>query len=67
MKLSNLIGAVFLLDQHMSTHELEQRLVDLIDVMRKLGGDEFQMLKTWMVRILSRGMPEEKRNQVARD
>jgi predicted transposase/invertase (TIGR01784 family) len=66
LKLSNLIGAVFLLDQHMSTKELQQRLLALVDVMQGLDEEEFQMLKTWVIRILSRGLSKKDHNQVTR-
>ena len=66
LELSNLIGSVFLLDQKTDIHELQRRIKELLGVSRKLTQEQFQMLKTWMVNILVRGLPEGIKEDVTR-
>ncbi|MDN5301040.1 MAG: hypothetical protein PWQ60_554 [Thermoanaerobacteraceae bacterium] len=61
MGLSNLIGAVFLIDQKADIEKLKQRLQKLIDVLKKLSPEEFLLFKTWLKRVIVRGLPEKEK------
>lgn len=66
LALSNLIGAVFLLDQRMESSELMRRLVDLVGVVQKLSQEEIKLFKTWMVQILTERVTNENQVHVIR-
>ena len=62
--MSNLIGSVFLLDQATNLPEIIQRLHLLLNTIRQLSEEEFQLFTTWAQHILSRDIPPDQQAQI---
>lgn len=52
IKLSNTIGSIFLLDQDYDIIEIEERFKAVCNVMKHLDSDQFQLLTTWINKII---------------
>jgi len=57
LTLSNLIGAVFYLDQKTTRQELIPKLRKIMGAMRSLSPEHSQLLKVWVVNILKTKLP----------
>ena len=64
LKMSNLMGAVFLLDQAKDLATILDRLKKLMDTMKKMEPEEFGLFTTWAGNILSRGVSPPKRDEI---
>jgi len=64
LALSNLIGSVFLLDQATNLSEIIHRLHLLLNTIRQLSEEEFQLFTTWAKHILSRDIPPDRQAQI---
>lgn len=60
LKLSNIIGTVFLADQNLTFEKQLERLHELMLKTKSLAQDEQNMFVEWVKNIFIRGMPEEK-------
>lgn len=60
LQLSNLISAVFLLDQDAEDiEEILERLNELIDVLKSLSPVEYSLFKRWVKKIIMKRFPKE--------
>jgi predicted transposase/invertase (TIGR01784 family) len=62
--MSNLVSAVFLLDQEMDEDELIRRLRKLIYILKKISPEQFSVFKQWLKKIVKPRLTEEMRNEV---
>ncbi|MDR3594799.1 Rpn family recombination-promoting nuclease/putative transposase [Clostridium sp.] len=61
---SNLISAVFLLDQEMDEDELIRRLRKLIYILKKISPEQFNVFKQWLKKIVKPRLTEEMQKEV---
>ena len=61
---SNLVSAVFLLDQEMDEDELLRRLRKLIYVLKKISPEQFNVFKQWLKKIVKPRLTEEMQKEV---
>lgn len=64
LKLSNLMGAVFLLDQAGNLEEILDRLKKVIETIKKMDLEEFRLFTAWAENILTRGLSPEKKDEI---
>jgi len=65
LQLSNLLGAVFLVDQAKSIAEIIERLKKLSGVIKKMEPEEFRLFISWTENILTRGISSVKKEEIA--
>jgi predicted transposase/invertase (TIGR01784 family) len=65
LALANLIGSVFLLDQARDLAQIIKRLKKLALIIKKMEPEEFNLFASWVLNIISRGIPQEKKDQIA--
>src|SRR5690606_2400496 len=63
-QLSNLIGAVFLLDQTVDAKELFRKLRTLATQLQQLSDEQLRLFTTWMQRIFKWRLPPEAKQAV---
>lgn len=61
---SNLVSAVFLLDQEMDEDELIRRLRKLIYILKKISPEQFSVFKQWLKKIVKPRLTEEMQKEV---
>ena len=66
LELSNLIGAVFLLDRGRNLEEILNRLEKLIITIKKMDKEEFRLFTAWTENILTRDVSPEKKVEIVR-
>ena len=64
LRLQNLIGSVFLLDQKGDVDTTIRKLRKLADMVKKLSKEDSQLFKVWVVRVLSMGLPESQQEKI---
>jgi dsDNA-binding SOS-regulon protein len=64
LKLSGVVGAVFLLDQADSLEEIMGRLKKLIDTIKKMEPEEFKLFVAWAKNILARSFSPGKKKEI---
>jgi predicted transposase/invertase (TIGR01784 family) len=64
LKLSGVIGAVFLLDQAKNFEEIIESLKKLVETIKKMEPEEFKLFIAWAENILTRGISSEKKNEI---
>ena len=64
LQLSNLLGAVFLVDQAKSIAEIIERLKKLSGVIKKMEPEEFRLFISWTENILTRGISSVKKEEI---
>jgi len=64
LKLSNLLGAVFFVDQARNLQEIIERLKKLVEILKKMELEEYRMFAAWAENILSRGLPPDEKNEI---
>ena len=64
LKLQNLIGSVFLLDQKGNAETTIEKLKKLAGALQKLNKEDSQLFKAWVVRVLSMGMSEQHQERI---
>jgi predicted transposase/invertase (TIGR01784 family) len=62
--LTNLIGAVFQLEQAVSREEYRNRLLGLGPTLKKFTPQKFQMFVTWLKLVSSNNLPEPVKNEI---
>jgi predicted transposase/invertase (TIGR01784 family) len=65
LKLSGIIGAVFLLEQAKSLEDIMGHLKKLVETIRKMEPEEFILFASWAKNILTRDLAPEKKKEVA--
>ena len=66
LKLPNLIKAVFLMDRARNQEEIMQQFYKIENILTGFTVSDYQLFKTWVENILSRGLPVEKQAEVVR-
>ena len=61
---SNLVSAVFLLDQEMDEEELIRRLRKLIYILKKISPEQFSVFKQWLKKIVKPRLTEDMQKEV---
>ncbi|WP_322006698.1 Rpn family recombination-promoting nuclease/putative transposase [Clostridium butyricum] len=64
INMSNLVSAIFLLDQEMNEEELIRRLRKIIYVLKKISPEQFNVFKQWLKNIVKPRLKEEMQKQV---
>ena len=64
LKLSNIFGAVFYLDQATNFEEIIERLKKLIETIRKMNEEEFRLFVNWAKNILARDIPDRDKEEI---
>ena len=64
INMSNLVSAIFLLDQEMNEEELIRRLRKIIYVLKKISPEQFSVFKQWLKNIVKPRLKEEMQKQV---
>ena len=64
LKLGNLIGAVFYIDQKQQYDEIIERLKSLVDQLKDLSEEDFELFRVWLKNVVTRGMPKEKAKEI---
>jgi predicted transposase/invertase (TIGR01784 family) len=62
--ISNLISAVFLMDQDIDTKELKSRLRKIIKILKHTTPEQFEGFKKWLLYIIKSRMPKEDQEEV---
>ena len=62
--MSNLVSAIFLLDQEMSEEELIRRLRKIIYVLKKISPEQFSVFKQCLKNIVKPRLKEEMQKEV---
>lgn len=62
--ISNLVSAVFLLDQEMNEEELIRRLRKLIYILKKISPEQFSIFKQWLKKIVKPRLTEDMQKEV---
>lgn len=62
--ISNLVSAVFLLDQEMDEKELIRRLRKLIYILKKISPEQFSVFKQWLKKIVKPRLTEEWQGEI---
>lgn len=65
-KVSNLVSAVFLLDQEIGALALVERLKNQLELLKKLTPQERDVFLNWVTKIIIRGVPQEIKEEVNR-
>lgn len=65
LKLSGVIGAVFLLDQAKNFEEIVESLKKLVETIKKMEPEEFRLFIAWTENILTRSIPSEKKEEIS--
>lgn len=60
LKLANVIGGMFFIDQKPSYEELLSRMEVLAERLKDISQEDFELLKIWVKNIIIRGMPKDK-------
>jgi len=63
-EMSNLVSAVFLLDQEMNEQELIRRLRKIIYILKKISPEQFTVFKQWLKKIVKPRLTEEVQKEV---
>lgn len=63
LQVTNVIGTVFLLDQHVDDRELRARLGKLVYTLKQLSPEEFQLFRSWLLHIFVERVPYELQDQ----
>lgn len=63
LQVSNVIGTVFLLDQHIDDERLRTRLGKLVYTLKYLTPEEFQLFRSWLIHIFVERVPYEIREE----
>jgi predicted transposase/invertase (TIGR01784 family) len=64
LELSNLLGAVFLVDQARDLKEIIERLKKLAETIRKMEPEEFRIFTAWAKNILTRSISTRKNDEI---
>lgn len=64
LELSNLVGAIFLLDQKSDISELYERLGQLQNMLGTMPPEDFNIFKQWLLHILAGKLTEDERGKV---
>ena len=64
LNMSNLVSAIFLLDQEMNEEELIRRLRKIIYVLKKISPEQFSVFKQWLKNIVKPRLREEMQEEV---
>ena len=64
INMSNLVSAIFLLDQEMNEEELIRRLRKIIYVLKKISPEQFSVFKQWLKNIVKPRLREEMQEEV---
>jgi len=65
-ELTNLIGAVFLLDQSENFKEYCEKMLKIAPNLSKFNDNDFQLFKNWIKIIFSMNLPNEARQEIVR-
>lgn len=65
LKLSNLIGVVFLLERKPEIHAFMEQMEQLTDVLEKLPQDLFPIFQTWIKIVTNKGLSEAHKRRVS--
>jgi len=65
LALSNLLGAVFFLDQAKNLQEIIERLKKLVETLKKMEPEEYRLFVAWAKNVLSRGLPPEEKREIS--
>ncbi|NLC68195.1 MAG: Rpn family recombination-promoting nuclease/putative transposase [Clostridiaceae bacterium] len=66
LKLGNLIGAVFYIDQKPKFDEIIKRLRKLIDLLGKLSEEDLNLFRHWLKNVVTRSMAEENAREITK-
>ncbi|MGV8149951.1 MAG: Rpn family recombination-promoting nuclease/putative transposase [Alkaliphilus sp.] len=66
LKLPNLIKTVFLMDRARNPVEIMQQFHKVENILTGFTVSDYQLFKTWVEKILSRGLPTEKQTEMAK-
>lgn len=66
LQVSNVMGAVFLLDQHIDAETLRPRLGKLVHTLKYLTSEEFQLFRSWLIHIFVERMAYDMREEAKR-
>ena len=64
LKLGNLIGAVFYIDQKEQFNEVLMSLRKLADILKSISKEDFQIFKTWLKNIIVYALPKEQAEEL---
>ncbi len=64
LRLGNLIGAVFYIDQKPQYDDIIDRLKNLVDKLKDLSEEDFELFRVWLKNVVTRGMPKEKAKEI---
>ncbi len=64
LSLGNLIGAVFYIDQKQQYDEIIERLKNLVDQLKNLTEEDFDLFRVWLKNIVARYMPKEEASEI---
>jgi len=64
LNLGNLIGAVFYIDQKQQYDEIIERLKNLVDQLKDLTEEDFDLFRVWLKNIVARYMPKEEAAEI---
>lgn len=64
LDLSNLIGAIFFLDQHISEGDMLKRLRELVNSFRDMDSNDLNILRNWVINILTRNMEDDEKREI---
>ncbi|HOJ10661.1 MAG TPA: Rpn family recombination-promoting nuclease/putative transposase [Clostridiales bacterium] len=64
LRLGNLVGAVFYIDQKQQYDEIIERLKNLVDQLKDLREEDFELFKIWLKNVVTRGMPKEEAKEI---
>ncbi|WP_341478177.1 Rpn family recombination-promoting nuclease/putative transposase [Clostridium chromiireducens] len=62
--ISNLVSAVFLLDQEISQEELIRRLRKMIYILKRISPEQFSVFKQWLKKIVKPRLTEEWQGEI---
>ena len=64
LKLGNLIGAVFYMDQEIRYDKFMEKLKNLVDLLKNLDEEDFLLFKGWLKNLFMRGMSDEETREI---
>ncbi|HOJ10626.1 MAG TPA: Rpn family recombination-promoting nuclease/putative transposase [Clostridiales bacterium] len=64
LKLGNLIGAVFYIDQKPQYEEMIKRLNNLVEHLKMLSDEDFKLFRVWLKNVAARGMTKEETGEI---
>lgn len=66
LRLGNLIGAIFYIDQETKYENIIRKLKNLVDLLKEFDEKDYQLFKVWLKNIFMRGIPKEKAREIGK-